>query len=92
MLDTGSISFSLQFEHPGNSRYLRESPASDVCVDYGIDRIVAVVYDADNTEVEREDWPCVAHEGNIDGLPAGVVRLELQGKIDGIVKWSILLT
>ena len=87
-MGTGSINFSLQFEHSGNSRYLRASPASDVCVDYGIDRIVAVVYDSDNTEVEREDWSCIAHEGSIDELPAGIMSLELEGKINGIAKWK----
>jgi len=91
--DTGAVSFSLQWEDPvpANSvaRYAAATPGFDVCSDYGVDTIHAAIYNASNSLIAQESWPCSAHEGIIHNVPAGAnMRLELQGKSNGQVRWS----
>lgn len=69
------------------SRLAPMAPAVDICTDYGIDTVSMQVLSG-AAVVAEGSFPCGAHSGTINDVPAGsglVVRL--QGSIGGSVLW-----
>jgi hypothetical protein len=84
--DTGSVSFRLILDEPASkltsSARAARSPSGDICVDYLIETISVEVFDASNTPVASESWPCSDHQGTINEVPAGS---DISLLVDGIV-------
>jgi len=91
--DTGSIAFSLAWEEAASKSGVLQaqavqSPSDDVCVDYEIDTISAVVYNSSDTEVGSGVWPCSAHQGTISGVRTGSgMWIVVEGIVSDIVLW-----
>ena len=92
--DKGSITFSVAWEGTASQSAVHQaarSPSGDVCVDYGIERISADVYNSSNTVVKSASWPCSTpdHEGTISGVRAGSgMYLVVKGTVGGNVDWQ----
>jgi hypothetical protein len=69
--DTGSISFKLQLSRPTTTSRAAAATSADICTDYGIMTINANVANSSGAEVAAMDWPCSAHQGTIEDVPAG---------------------
>ena len=69
--DTGSISFKLQLSRPTTTSRAAAATSADICTDYGIMTINANVANSSGAEVAAKDWPCSAHQGTIEDVPAG---------------------
>jgi hypothetical protein len=69
--DTGSISFSLDWVHPGPQRGFEKSPSGNVCVDYLIETVSVNVQHSSGTDLS-ESWDCdiPGRTGTIDNVPA----------------------
>jgi hypothetical protein len=90
---TGSISFNLDWVHPGPQPSLEKSPSGDVCVDYLIDTVRATVQDASGTTNMTQHWDCSAHRGTIDKVPNGSeYSLTVEGIVGGNVDWRNQIT
>jgi hypothetical protein len=91
---TGSISFNLDWVHPGPQRGFVKSPSGNVCVDYLIDTISVNVQHASVADI-TESWDCDidGHTGTIDKVPEGSeYSLTINGVVAGNVDWSNQLT
>jgi hypothetical protein len=91
---TGSISFSLDWVHPGPQRGFAKSPSGNVCVDYLIDTISVNVQHASVADI-AESWNCdiPGRTGTIDNVPAGSgYSLTINGVVAGKVDWSNQVT
>jgi len=93
--DTGSIAFSLAWEEDESKKsevfhaQAAQSPIGDVCVNYGIVTISAMVYNSSDKEVKSESWPCSDHEGTIsDVLTGSGMYLIVEGTVAGNVDWQ----
>ena len=96
---TGSLVFTSSWEPPpaaalaaptitsAGSSLAPLAAAVDICVDYGIDTVSMQVLSG-TTVVAESSFPCGAHAGTLNDVPAGsnlVVRL--QGSVGGNVLW-----
>jgi hypothetical protein len=63
--------------------------SDDACVDYGIELITADIFDAANTAVTSDSWPCPDYQDTIDEVPAGSrYSLIVEGTVgSGDVDW-----
>jgi hypothetical protein len=90
----GSISFSLDWVHPGPQRGFAKSPSGNVCVDYLIETISVSVQHASVADI-AESWNCdiPGRTGTIDNVPAGSgYSLTINGVVAGKVDWSNQVT
>jgi hypothetical protein len=86
--DTGSISFSLDWIHPGPQYGLEKSPSGDVCDDYLIDAVNIAVQDSSGTNVASASWDCDDHQGTVDEVPKGSgISLTIDGAVGGNAYW-----
>lgn len=91
---TGSISFSLDWVHPGPQQGFEKSPRGDVCVDYLIETISVVVQHASVADITAS-WDCDidGHTGTIDNVPEeSGYSLTINGVVAGRVDWSNQIT
>ena len=87
---TGSIVVNLEWEEPDSSgtSFTAQLSDIDVCIDYGIEEVSAVVRDAFGTIVASELWPCSAHVGTIEDVPAGSnISVVVEGLIESSPRW-----
>ena len=87
---TGSIIFSLQWEGPSPASAIHAAlaPSGDVCVDYGIETIMADVYNSSNEVVASKSWPCSDRQGTISDVPIGSdMWIIVEGTVSDIVLW-----
>ena len=88
---TGSIAVNLEWEEPDSSgtSFTAQLSDIDVCVDYGIEEVSAVVKNASGTIVASELWDCKDHSGTIEDVPAGSnMSVAFAGLIGGSSKWE----
>ena len=95
---TGSIVLDLEWEVPpeappeallaaGNS-FTAQLSSRDVCADYGIEEVGALVRDKHGTLIASETWPCSAHSGTIEEVPAGTgISILVDGLISEAPMW-----
>jgi hypothetical protein len=86
---TGSISFNLDWVHPGPQRGFAKSPSGNVCVDYLIDTVSVNVQHASVADI-AESWNCdtPGRTGTIDNVPEGAgYSLIINGVVGGNVHW-----
>ena len=86
----GSIAFKILWSNRMIEKLFQraQSPGNDVCQDYHIDTVSCNVYDATNSVIASQSWPCLDHSGTISGIPAGSGRwLILEGIVSGTVQW-----
>src|SRR3990172_7466641 len=69
--EKGSISFNLALKRTTVAPRYSYLPANDICIDYGITTINAIVLNSSGATVTSVSWSCSAHEGTITGVPAG---------------------
>ena len=89
--DTGSITFSAVWpgmQDDSSSDYAPRALTGNVCDDYLIDTITAIVYYTNDVEITRANFSCEAHGGTIPGVPVGSVYVVLLGKMNDEVKWE----
>lgn len=87
--DTGSISFRLEWVHPGPQSGLAKSPSGDVCVDYLIDTVSVAVHNSSGTTILTQSWGCSSHQGTVDKVPKGSgYSLTVDGVVAGDVDWN----
>lgn len=87
--DTGSISFRLDWVHPGPQSGLTRSPSGDVCVDYLIDTVNVAVQNSSGTTILTESWGCSSHQGTVDKVPKGSgYSLIVDGLVAGDIDWN----
>ncbi len=87
---TGSISFSLDWVHPGPQRDFEKSPSGNVCVDYLIETVSVNVTHSSGTDITKS-WNCEipGHTGTIEKVPeASGYSLTINGVVAGNVDWS----
>lgn len=90
--DTGSISFSLDWVHPGPQRGFEKSPSGNVCVDYLIETVRANVKHSSGTDI-TESWNCSDRGGTIDTVPKGSgYTVTIDGIVAGNVDWNHQVT
>jgi hypothetical protein len=85
----GSISFRLDWVHPGSQRSLERSPSGNVCVDYLIDTVSVSVEHASVADISQS-WECdiPGRTGTIDNVPEGsLYSVTIDGIVDGNVHW-----
>jgi hypothetical protein len=86
---TGSLSFHLDLQPTANQHAMSQSPNSDICEDFAIDTVDATVEDASDNLVASASWPCSAHQGTIDKVPAGTsMTLIVTGIVAGNPDWK----
>jgi hypothetical protein len=91
---TGSISFNLDWVHPGPQRGFAKSPSGNVCVDYLIDTVSVNVQHASVADINKS-WDCdiPGRTGTIDNVPEeSGYSLTINGVVDGNVDWSNQIT
>lgn len=89
--DTGSISFRLDWVHPGPQRDFAKSPSGDVCVDYLIDTVRVAVQNSSGTTILTQSWDCdiPGRTGTIDKVPEGSgYALTVDGVVAGDNLWN----
>jgi hypothetical protein len=87
--DTGSISFSLVWQDSSSQQYVRQSPSGDICIDYAIEEVKAIVQNSSTGEIFLDDWPCSYHEGTIDEVTTGTnMTLSISGTVAGDAVWQ----
>lgn len=88
---TGGVVFKAAFTDPGSdSNYTRAAADIDVCNEYGIQTIHAIVIGPDEKTVGEGTWPCnlEGHRGTIDNIQPGTeYRIVVEGNVDDTVAW-----
>lgn len=89
--NTGSVVFKAVFAAPGSdSDEIGAAGDIDVCSEYGIQTIHAMVTDPGGTILSEGNWPCNldGHRGTIDQIQPGTgYQVVVEGHIDGIAEW-----
>ena len=69
----GSVGFILQWVDNASALIpiTTNLHSGDVCADYGIELIGADIFNAFNTVVSSDSWPCLDNQGKLDDIPAG---------------------
>ncbi len=89
---TGSVAFRLAWRQPASGAKALSTPTFNACVDYGISTIAATV-SSGTTTVASASWPCSAHEGLFNAVPAGAnYTVQVNGVSSGTTIWSGLTT
>lgn len=87
--DTGSISFSLDWVHPGPKYGFEKSPSGDVCDDYLIEMVNIAVQNSSGTNVASASWDCDDHQGTVKKVPKGSgISLTIDGSVGGEAYWT----
>jgi len=88
--DTGAIGLSLKWDSTSSySLYSVLSTNNDVCLEYGIEKISAEVYNSSGTKVAFASWVCSARSGTISDVPSGTdMQVIIEGSMSGSVLWS----
>lgn len=80
---TASATFGMTVVPPENVGKTVNA-VTDVCSDYNIATVTAIVLTSSGSEVTRQSWSCSAHSGTITGIPVGSgYTFRLEGK-DGV--------
>jgi hypothetical protein len=86
---TGTLAFGLSWEKNGKVAAKVLAAAADVCSDYGIDTVVATLYDPAGNKVATQSWPCSAHGGTLADVPKGEnYKLVIEGSAANTVVWK----
>ena len=86
--NTGSISFNLDWVHPGPESGLERSPSGNVCVDYLIKTISVELKNSSGATVANKSWKCTDRKGAINDVPpASGYSLIIDGIVDSEAVW-----
>ncbi|MBI5194424.1 MAG: hypothetical protein HZA08_13440 [Nitrospirae bacterium] len=88
--DSGALTFNIKLARPATAYLTSYLTGNDICIDYGIATVTAVVKDSSGKTVTSGNWSCSSHQGIITGIPSGTnYTVKLEGK-DSIntVTWS----
>ncbi|MDD5434938.1 MAG: Ig-like domain-containing protein, partial [Nitrospira sp.] len=88
--DSGAVSFKIKLARPATANLTSYLTGNDICIDYGVATVTAIVTDSSGKAVASGSWSCSLHHGTITGIPAGNnYTVNLQGKdSNSTVTWS----
>lgn len=88
--DSGALTFNIKLTRPATAYLTSYLTGNDICIDYGVATVTAVVKDSSGKTVTSGSWSCSAHQGSITGIPSGNnYTVKLEGKdSDSTVTWS----
>ncbi|MDD5435495.1 MAG: hypothetical protein PH343_08705, partial [Nitrospira sp.] len=63
--DSGALTFNIKLARPATAYQTAYLTGNDICIDYGVATVTAVVSDSSGKTVTSGSWPCASHQGNI---------------------------
>jgi hypothetical protein len=89
--ENGSVSFRLAMRGAADQALINplQVESEDICVDYDIGKINAVLTNSSGSEVAKASWDCSKHKGTLSGIPPqSGLTLAITGLVKGNVYWQ----